>query len=93
MALLKTMRRVALREELSIREISRPTGLSRNTIKKHLSAGNRTLQLNIVDPQACLVDTLARIPDYKITRVDGLLPWNVAQGQSSRTLTLDLPHE
>jgi hypothetical protein len=26
--------------------------------------------------QEMLGDTLARIPDYKITRVDGLLPWN-----------------
>ncbi|MCA3540629.1 MAG: transposase domain-containing protein, partial [Rhodobacter sp.] len=27
-------------------------------------------------PQAWLADTLARIPDYKITKVDDLLPWN-----------------
>ncbi|MCA3234316.1 MAG: transposase domain-containing protein, partial [Cupriavidus sp.] len=32
--------------------------------------------LNAVDPQAWLADTLARIPDYKITKVDDLLPWN-----------------
>ncbi|MFT6887558.1 MAG: transposase, partial [Paracoccaceae bacterium] len=25
---------------------------------------------------AWLADTLARIPDWKITRIDGLLPWN-----------------
>ncbi|WP_432641015.1 transposase domain-containing protein, partial [Albidovulum sp.] len=25
-----------------------------------------------------LVDTLARIPDYKINRVDDLLPWKTA---------------
>ena len=35
-----------------------------------------TAKLNGVDPQAWLADTLARIPDYKITRVDDLLPWN-----------------
>ncbi|MFT4830047.1 MAG: hypothetical protein ACJAW4_003089, partial [Paracoccaceae bacterium] len=29
-----------------------------------------------IDPQAWLADTLARIPDWKITRIDGLLPWN-----------------
>ncbi|SHF86454.1 IS66 C-terminal element [Loktanella atrilutea] len=34
-----------------------------------------TAKLNDVDPQAWLADTLARIPDYKITRVDDLLPW------------------
>ena len=35
-----------------------------------------TAKLNGINPQAWLADTLARIPDYKITRVDGLLPWN-----------------
>ena len=34
-----------------------------------------TAKLNGIDPQAWLADTLARIPDYKITRVDDLLPW------------------
>ncbi len=34
-----------------------------------------TAKLNTVDPQAWLADTLARIQDYKITKVDGLLPW------------------
>lgn len=34
-----------------------------------------TAKLNAVDPHAWLADTLARIPDYKITKVDDLLPW------------------
>ena len=34
-----------------------------------------TAKLNGVDPQAWLADTLASIPDYKITKVDELLPW------------------
>ncbi|WP_300042907.1 transposase, partial [uncultured Paracoccus sp.] len=34
-----------------------------------------TAKLNDVDPHAWLADTLARIPDYKITKVDDLLPW------------------
>jgi transposase len=34
-----------------------------------------TAKLNGGDPQAWLADTLARIPDYKITKVDELLPW------------------
>jgi hypothetical protein len=34
-----------------------------------------TAKLNAVDPHAWLADTLARIPDYKITKVDELLPW------------------
>jgi transposase len=35
-----------------------------------------TAKLNGVDPQGWLADTLACIPDHKITRVDDLLPWN-----------------
>ena len=38
-----------------------------------------TAKLNGVDPQAWIADTLARIPDYKITRTNELLPWNVAR--------------
>jgi hypothetical protein len=34
-----------------------------------------TAKLNDVDPEARLADTLARLPDHKITRVDELLPW------------------
>lgn len=34
-----------------------------------------TAKLNGVDPQAWLADTVARIPDYKITKVDDLMPW------------------
>ena len=34
-----------------------------------------TAKLNAIDPNAWLADTLARIPDYKITKVDNLLPW------------------
>ncbi len=37
-----------------------------------------TAKLNGIDPQAWLADTLARIPDYKINRVDDLLPWKNA---------------
>ena len=35
-----------------------------------------TARLNDVDPQAWLAQVLERIPDYKINRVDELLPWN-----------------
>ena len=37
-----------------------------------------TAKLNDVDPQHWLANTIARIPDYKITKVDELLPWNAA---------------
>ena len=35
-----------------------------------------TAGINDVDPQAWLAQFLERIPDYKINRVDELLPWN-----------------
>ena len=35
-----------------------------------------TAKLNGLDPQVWLADTLARIPDHKITKIDELLPWN-----------------
>jgi len=34
-----------------------------------------TAKLNGVDPQAQLTDTLVRTADYKINRIDELLPW------------------
>lgn len=41
-----------------------------------------TAKLNGVDPQAWLTDTLARIPDHKINRIDELLPWHFAHHQA-----------
>ncbi len=38
-----------------------------------------TAKLNGVDPQAWLTDTLGRISDHKITRLDELMPWRYAQ--------------
>ena len=35
-----------------------------------------TAKPNNVDPQAWLTDTLSRIADHKINRIDDLLPWN-----------------
>lgn len=60
MALLSVIRRWHFREHLSIREICRRTGLSRNTIRKYLRAGGvetRTLFVT-VHPSYLL-----RIPD------------------------------
>jgi len=53
---------MSLREKLSIREISRRTGLSRNTITKHLNAGTIEPQFTTPDRQSKLdlfADTLA----------------------------------
>jgi transposase len=41
-----------------------------------------TAKLNGVDPQAWLTDTLARIADHKINRIDELLPWHYAPDQA-----------
>ena len=39
-----------------------------------------TAKLNsVVDPQVWLADVLYRIPEYKIARLDELLPWTYAQ--------------
>lgn len=38
-----------------------------------------TAKLNGVDPQAWLADTLDRIADHKINKIDELLPWRYAQ--------------
>ena len=61
--------------------------------KNHLFVGSQTggkaaaiaytlieiAKLNGINPQAWLADTLARIPDCKINRVDDLLPWKTTQ--------------
>jgi len=45
-----------------------------------------TAKLDGIDPQAWLADNLARIPDYKINRVNDLLPWETGiwGGQNGR---------
>jgi DNA-binding transcriptional ArsR family regulator len=54
MGLLNIIRRMSLREKLSIREISRRTGLSRNTITKHLNSGTIEPQFTAPDRQSKL---------------------------------------
>jgi len=49
MALLSVIRRWALRDQLSIREIARRTGLSRNTIRKYLRAGTVEPKFKVPD--------------------------------------------
>ncbi len=38
-----------------------------------------TVKLNGVDPQAWLTDTIGRIAEHKIARLDELSPWHYAQ--------------
>jgi len=46
-----------------------------------------TAKINAVDPHSWLADILARIPDYKITKVDDLIPWRWNAERSGRTVT------
>ena len=41
-----------------------------------------TARLNDVDPQAWLAQILERISEYKIDRIDQLLPWNTAPAEN-----------
>lgn len=45
-------------------------------------------KLNVVDPRGWRADALGRIPAYKITRVDDLLPLRWSGQRSGWTLTL-----
>jgi len=54
MGLLNIIRRMALREKLPIREISRRTGMSRNTITKYLNAGTIEPQFTTPERQSKL---------------------------------------
>ena len=46
-----------------------------------------TARLNGIDPQAWLARVLDRIPDYKINRIDELLPWNSSTNIEPRPIT------
>ena len=54
MATLSVIRRWALREQMSIREIARRTGLSRNTVKKYPGSGRRNAALRQADESSKL---------------------------------------
>jgi transposase len=46
-----------------------------------------TVKLNAVDLNAWVGDILARVLDYKIKKVDDLLPWRSNRWRSGRTVT------
>ena len=46
-----------------------------------------TAKLNDIGPQAWLAQVLDRIPDYKINRIDELLPWNCSTAADPGPIT------
>ncbi len=71
MATLNVIRRWALRDQLSIREIARRTGLARNTVKKYLRSNQtkpqyaKRVSSSKLDPYA---EKLATWLDTEVTR-------------------------
>ena len=57
MGLLNIIRRMHLRQKLSIREISRLTGVSRNTVTKHLAA-------NTIEPRFATPERPSKIDPF-----------------------------
>ena len=60
MALLSVIRRWHFREGMPIREISRRTGLSRNTVRKYLASG-------VVEPRYPKRKSPSKLDDYELT--------------------------
>ena len=73
MGLLNIIRRMALREKLSIREIRRRTGLSRNTIAKYLKAGT-------IEPKFTMPDRPSKLDPF----AEKLAGWLKTEGGKSR---------
>ena len=73
MGLLNIIRRMSLRQKLSIREISRRTGLSRNTITKHLNAGT-------IEPQFSTPERQSKLDPF----ADKLAGWLKTEAGKSR---------
>ena len=73
MALLSVIRRWAFRDQVSIREISRRTGLSRNTIRKYLRAGS-------VEPKFKVPDRPSKLDAF----ADKLSGWLKVETSKSR---------
>ena len=73
MGLLNIIRRMALRDKLSIREIARRTGLSRNTVAKYLNSG-------IIEPTFATPERPSKIDPF----ADKLAAWLRAEATTSR---------
>ena len=73
MGLLNVIRRLALREQVSIREVARRTGMSRNTIKKYLNAGT-------VEPKFAVPERPSKLDPF----ADKLAVWLKTETAKSR---------
>ena len=73
MGLLNVIRRMALREQLPIREIARRTGLSRNTIRKYLKAGT-------IEPKFTVPERPSKLDPF----ADKLAAWLKIEASRSR---------
>lgn len=73
MGLLNIIRRMHLRQKLSIREIARLTGVSRNTVTKHLAAGT-------IEPVFSTPDRPSKIDPF----ADKLAAWLKTEAARSR---------
>ena len=73
MELLNLIRRMSLRLKLPIREIARRTGLSRNTVKKHLKA-------DTVEPKFAISDRPSKLDSF----AEKLAGWLKAEAGKSR---------
>lgn len=79
MALVSVIRRWHLRDGMPIREISRRTGLSRNTVRKYLSSG-------VVEPQYPTRKTPSKLDDYEATLTSWLFRESNRHRKQRRTV-------
>ena len=76
MGLLNIIRRMHLRQKLSIREISRLTGVSRNTVSKHLAA-------NTIEPKFATPERSSKLDPFA-EMLTGWLKTNAKKGRKDR---------
>ena len=76
MGLLNIIRRMHLRQKLSIREISRRTGLSRNTVAKHLAA-------DTIEPKFATPDRPSKLDPFA-EKLAGWLKTNAGRPRKER---------
>ncbi len=76
MAILSSIRRWHLRDQMSIREIARRTGLSRNTIRKYLAS-------KVVEPKYPHRKTPSKLDDYAV-KLSAWLKTEASKGRKQR---------